>query len=403
MQDVSSRVLIFIVECIWALKVKYLTQFSQRFVTAIRKKWPENHLDTRWIMRSYRHLEKEAILLDPQNPGPSLAQRAKSAKTGTSLSASAYFTDSGLSNKKHKRVNYGEATNFPAWEVARAATAAPFNFPPLEVTLHPRTLSGKPNTVEFEDGGFSQANNPTMEGIEEVKELHGNEAVGVVVSIGTSRKRGARQGGAIGRALGAINDLTDPEPVHRHVEKLSEEQPRFQYFRLNNATDSALDIEFDDWRPSQSMGRRAIRKLMKNQFQNSKEPGSTTLQEMEHNFNAWTALNKNEKYLRNCAFALVRQRRRRIASCSDRGRWERFATGAHYYCAEINCECEFASRDQFVAHVCNDHLYIEQNMEEDQISEQYERIYECVTNSKRRSQWKYQESPETKGNGSGTK
>ncbi|KAL9106451.1 MAG: hypothetical protein Q9227_008539 [Pyrenula ochraceoflavens] len=225
-----------------------------------------------------------------------------------------------------------EAEDLHVWQAARAATAAPFYFDRFP---HPAD-ENREKRRWFEDAGFVQINNPTTEGIREIRDVYGQTSLGVVVSVGTSRKdsetgQGIRQKG---RWMAGI--ASNPERVHKDAEKMSKQggDTGFEYFRLNDQ--HRLDVEMDEWEP-----RRKKR---------DKNPGSTTLTKIRNGFNEWAAELDTFIRLHHCATLLVEHRRRRTR---DPGKWERFATLSQYTCQD--CDDVFNSQVQFERHLDLDH------------------------------------------------
>ena len=248
-------------------------------------------------------------------------------------------------------MNYGPATNFEIWRIARAATAAPFYFDRLKVKLEDKV-------AVFEDGGFGKSNNPTIEGIQEIKKLHGKNSVGVVVSVGTARADHVKGTGILHRVREMGDMATNPDDVHREVERLlaSAQQNStadgFEYFRLNAR--GLLNIALDEWKP---------------------KSGEKTLDKIRHEFYQWLVNNTEiQEDLEVCARQLVECRRGRAL---DRHRWEHFAIGSVYRCLGCfdveGCGAEFKDRGSFLKHLIRDH-----NLEENDIDEEEIRRAPCM-------------------------
>jgi hypothetical protein len=239
-------------------------------------------------------------------------------------------------------VNYGPATNFEIWQIARAATAAPFYFDRLKVKLEDKEAI-------FEDGGFGKSNNPTIEGIQEIKKLHGKDSVGVVVSVGTARADHVQGTGILHRVRKMGHIATNPDDVHKEVERLlasaqlNETADRFDYFRLN--APGLLNIALDEWKP---------------------KSGEKTLEKIRKEFYQWLANTDIQEDLESCARQLVTCRRERAL---DRHRWEHFAIGSVYRCLGCfdveGCGAEFKDRGSFLNHLIRDH-----NLENNDINEE---------------------------------
>jgi predicted acylesterase/phospholipase RssA len=139
-----------------------------------------------------------------------------------------------------------DADPFPAciWQVARATSAAPTYFLPMEI-----------DDVLYGDGGTGW-NNPTKEAIEEARTLWPSRPIGILVSIGTgleealqlndtskelpkvveSLLRNTSPGHAFKLAVAeyAVKCITSCELIHREVaERCNREILEGNYFRLN--------------------------------------------------------------------------------------------------------------------------------------------------------------------------
>ena len=212
----------------------------------------------------------------------------------------------------------------------------------------------------FEDGGFGACNNPTMEAIWEIKNLHGPRSVGVVVSVGTARKNHEQGTGTLPRIQSIGDKATDPETVHVQVQRLLESEGNsFEYFRLN--APGFLDIPLDEWKPKSS--RKTIRKTQKRPSDD--KSGKETLGKMRTKFSEWLRYNKNQQHLERCAQELVQRRR---ARARNRRRWEHFATGAVYRCPEHrqaeDCAREFRDKARFKKHLVAHHDREEEDVRE---------------------------------------
>lgn len=250
-------------------------------------------------------------------------------------------------NPSARNVNYGPADEFEIWEVARAATAAPFYFDPLKIKISGSSMS-------LTDAGFGHNNNPTKEGTNEIEELYGVESIGIVVSVGTARK----DEGDLKRGLfafkGKVRQIalkaTDTEQVHRDMDAMSSKDG-FSYYRLNDP--DGLTMQLDEWEPKPSR-------------LNSKNSGSKTLEKLRIAFDRWAIDNTHQ--LQECAGELVKCRRARskrsakgsangpATSSANDAKWERYATGAEFTCQIRGCEREkFDDCEEFKHHLKRDH------------------------------------------------
>jgi hypothetical protein len=270
------------------------------FVTTMqKKKGSEASEDTLYLIRSYHHFQK------PQN-GRSERRNADVSKR-----------------------NWGKRSELEIWQVARAATAAPFYF--KEIKFNQENEYGL-TKVYFSDGGFGHTNNPTMLGIQEIEGMYGRNNIGVVASIGTARADNASTGKSfLKRVAKSFNEATDPKIVAAFVAR---EELDF-YYRFNDSKGIPLDL--DDWKPNGWF---------------TQHPGCKTLREIEDHFNKWVARRSVLADFKSCAEELVRRRRRRVA---DESRWERYATGAQYRCQHAECNRFYGYREDFEEHWLKTH------------------------------------------------
>jgi hypothetical protein len=231
-----------------------------------------------------------------------------------------------------RKINYESAQSFPIWQVARAATAAPTYFEPLRI----ETPGSSAHSI-FTDAGLGPTINPTQEGILEIKDLYRESSIGVVVSVGTAKRR-ELWGGGIRRPVKALASMVaDPEIIHTNVNKESVKEG-FPYYRLNDP--DKLNIELDEWEPKQ---RPLSRKI----------PGSITLERMTVAFKDWASMPETAEQFEKCANELVK---RRQARATDDAKWERYAIGVQFRCLRKECEREdFDNRGEFHHHLSNDH------------------------------------------------
>ena len=234
-----------------------------------------------------------------------------------------------------RTIKYGIAHNLEIWQVARAATAAPWYFDRLKIKVDER--GSDMYYLLFTDGGFDYTNNPTKEGVSEIKEARGPDSVNTVVSIGTARYNERQADSFRSRIKGVINRGTDPERIHADmVEDSNRSEGGFSYYRLN--APGSLDVELDEWKPrAKPFGI---------------EPGIETLNKIRNAFNEWASLHETIHKLTDCAADLVERRKART---SDRAQWERYATGAKFVCYFQNCEEKIFHRGRFEEHLALEH------------------------------------------------
>ncbi|KAL6712759.1 hypothetical protein ACLMJK_009697 [Lecanora helva] len=156
--------------------------------------------------------------------------------------------------------NPGEAQDIPIWEVARATSAAPTYFKPVEI-------DGR----LYLDGGFG-ANNPCGEIVDEVRSLNNQavKCVKIVVSVGTGKNKesGRLKNKGPTRFINFMNVAkkwaSDSEREHEWQRRKSRDPiTGFRYFRLN-VEDGLGTMKLDEWRSRRRLrttAGRAIGKL----------------------------------------------------------------------------------------------------------------------------------------------
>ncbi|KAI1477214.1 FabD/lysophospholipase-like protein [Daldinia eschscholtzii] len=260
---------------------------------------------------------------------------------------------------KSQAKHSGSPGDVCVWHVARATTAAPMYFKPLELTtggnerrattdssnhrasaLRSNNAAKQSSQVEqLEDGGFGAANNPSKEVFDEVKRhLPSNMEVGTFVSIGTARPMERPTGPKLYHVIRrGIARLSNPEPTHYHMEREvgKEDNPCLSYFRFNEP--GGLEkIRMDDWKP--------------------RATGQDTIREMEIVFNSSAAKPEMVRRMQKCAKELVAARRARTVA--NIAKWKRFALGTYFYCGEDNCPDEVQREIEevkFRAHLEKEH------------------------------------------------
>lgn len=284
---------------------------------------------TPYLIRSYDH-DKRTTPSPSRTTTRRSTRRATRSNTETSGEGVSITRDrEGV--KLRRKINYGNAQQFHIWEVARAATAAPFYFEPLKIGIH-----GSPARSVFTDAGFGYTINPTEEGALEIEELYGASSIGVIVSVGTARGIQPLRGGIRRMVKGIANTAANAEVVHEKLKQKSANDG-FPYYRLDNP--GALNVELDEWKPK--------RKPFRNDF------GSTTIKTIRDAFNDWGARTETGQQFERCAKELVR---RRQARTKDLAKWERYAIGAQFRCQLKGCEREdFDNRREFGDHLSSHH------------------------------------------------
>lgn len=301
--------------------------------------------ETLYLIRSYDHMQRTQS---------GLPRRLTSRPT---MPPSRSNTEK---SNKDRELNFGEAEDFEIWEVARAATAAPFYFDPLKIDI-----PGSKNHKSFTDAGFSYHNNPTKDGIREMYRMNPTKLIGIVVSVGTARKDESNLKTGIfafrSKLSGLAKKATATEIVHEDMQMESNKPNSFQYYRLND-NHEGLDMQLDEWKPKPGRFNR-------------NGSGSTTLKTIRDTFNGWVRHHHGD--FQDCANALVQCRRARIAANDTV--WERYATGAEYMCLYGCQKDHFDDRQQFQEHLRAAHDVLPQDLEEE--------VNSC------RKDWRYQPAP----------
>lgn len=187
--------------------------------------------------------------MSEQSISPSPASRSFNgqARVQTDPTASSRGGISKTTKRHSKRqINYGSATNWEVAQIAGAATAAELYFPPVTGKKHR-------GNVTYSDGGFSNTNNPAIEGIRNIGERWSPDSVGIVVSVGTARygpPSESKWWSFRGRVTKWTDNMTDQQPVHRSAKAKSKHKDFvFPYFRFTVKREFALRIGLDEWEP----------------------------------------------------------------------------------------------------------------------------------------------------------
>jgi hypothetical protein len=231
----------------------------------------------------------------------------------------------GLGRSVAKRAFRG-----PVWTVARACTAAPTYFDPVEI----QALDGR--IWRFEDAGL-QVNNPTEVGIEEVKSWNqnpkSNDVVHAVVSIGTGEKHSSmfasnrsifpfNEARALGQ--GILDGSLETTSVDNRVrDQLRQDGEDRKYWRFNDDSIEWEDIKLDDYR-------------------------SDALRNMEYLISRYMEEHKVQKDMKSCAGRLVKQRHERIRT--SKAKWERFADATEFICNVPGCFIRYNMADDSESH-----------------------------------------------------
>ncbi|KAI1293340.1 acyl transferase/acyl hydrolase/lysophospholipase [Xylaria venustula] len=129
--------------------------------------------------------------------------------------------------------NSGPADDCQIWQVARATSAAPTYFPPIEI-----------NGRSFMDSGIG-VNNPAAVALTEVGLLNmGRIKTTLLISIGTGSAPSYSRFGIFNLLKAVINTATSTEETHQRLLD-STEYSGVPYFRFGGPS---LNIELDEWR-----------------------------------------------------------------------------------------------------------------------------------------------------------
>ena len=269
---------------------------------------------------------------------------------------------------------YGDAVTLPIWQVARATSAAPTYFPPIEIPW-------ANELVTFKDGGFG-SNNPSERIYDDVIEKHGGKTqnMGPFISIGTGippiemfAKKGLLRNprNAMTNFKAAMKLPSRTVGAHQRMlrHSFNDNIEHFPYFRFDGG-ERLGEIPLDEWK-----GHRLTWLTGK-----EKTPGCTTLEKMFVATAAYLAEPKVQRDLTECAQILVQRRRLRMRNSSE---WDRYASFSYYDCNVDGCDKPRSNK----AHEFREHLQECHGKIADQEMEQ--RVKEC-----RRVHWKYpQNSP----------
>ena len=220
--------------------------------------------------------------------------------------------------------NPGPADNIPIWEVARATTAAPTYFDPIEI-----------QGIPFGDGGLG-SNNPVQEIFDEVAGMHGNTSsvVDVLVSIGTGQADPVKlHTSGVKKILSYLNATkalaTDSEEQHlrmlRSIKRFGVKT--LHYKRFNLPREQGLkNMKLDEWKLAGEL------ELTKHGIKRRKE---STLDQIRRLTQAYCKEPEVIKSIDEVARRLVDHRR---ARCEDVRKWELWATGVRYRCTVDECD-----------------------------------------------------------------
>ncbi|TGJ78291.1 hypothetical protein E0Z10_g10472 [Xylaria hypoxylon] len=198
----------------------------------------------------------------------------------------------------------GPACGLPVWMIARAITAAPTYFKPINFP------DSEGNQWDFKDGGL-QANNPAKQGFTEVRHATGKDP-DLFVSIGTCHQQKSFFTRKAGRCMDTWNAVMtylfqggDPNEVHHDmVDNLGRTEGE-NYWRFEDSVSAKRGprwkkIKMDQW----------------------KTGTNSTLDTMDELIDEYLKEEPVNERLNSCACALVKQRRLRTV---DLKKWSEYA------------------------------------------------------------------------------
>ena len=247
----------------------------------------------------------------------------------------------------HNSRGYGPPSRLPLWQVARATSAAPKYFAPIEI-------QGYKKVHLFKDGGFG-CSNPTREIYNDVVHKHGERGIGPFVSIGTGETvlRHKRQRNHIRDTILNIRIATKLPArtikVHEEMESLSRRDNfEFPYFRFDGGEELG-DIALDEWK---SHKRDRLGKLMGSK---SPQQGQKTLERISGTIDRYLADERVKRELGELAKSLVETRRLKVRDASG---WDRYASFSCYRCRFQKCENpRLKTADDFRDHLERRHRF----------------------------------------------
>ena len=232
-----------------------------------------------------------------------------------------------------KRVNHlnpGNAHHYEIWKIARATSAAPTYFSPIDI-----------NGREYIDGGIG-ANNPARSALSEIKQLHGRFPK-LLISIGTGEKEKKERSkpSNVRKRRNWLNPVKIAFHLALHSQVIAKEVKErcegenVKHFRFN-VPHPMGKIKLDTWQPPDT-GQETKDKML-----------DLTLQ--------WLVRDYNHNALCRCAQELVSCRRQR----AETERWEVFAHKYVYRCPERECKDKtaFDSRNELRNHALYGHSLI---------------------------------------------
>lgn len=237
----------------------------------------------------------------------------------------------------------------PIWKVARATSAAPGYFPPIQI----KTGNGS-EVRKFKDGGFG-SNNPSEEAYRDILNKHGSILhMGPFISIGTGitpldmfGRRSDNLSTFMANARTAIKLPSRTSKAHENMlwNSNPDSEEQFPYFRFDGGPELG-EVGLGEWeshRLTRITGKDAT-------------SGRKTLKKIETAIAVYLQNREVQRDLTECARLLVNRRRLRTRNASD---WDRYASYSHYVCDIKGCsERRANTAHDFKEHLRRYHKYI---------------------------------------------
>jgi hypothetical protein len=287
-----------------------------------------------------------------------VAARAEKTGSTTPFLFRTYSTRDNTSEPSRtfvkKPLNPGPAANCWIREVARATSAAPTYFKPIEINNWGIDDSaGFLPQIEFIDGGFG-TNNPSHEIFKDVKHhLNGNnEVFDTFASFGTGLHPHELKGklSSLWRQFQELKaHATETQRADDAMKDESQAQEKndhrkFDFFRFDGGKDLGK-VPMDDW-----SGRRRQQVLT---LISTRQTGLETLQTMDRAVDKYLRKSRDaQNDMDKLAEILVRRRRLRT---KDKVAWERYACDLRWECSQPDCNAMAETPDAFQAHLNQEH------------------------------------------------
>ncbi|MCJ1465973.1 hypothetical protein MMC07_004592 [Pseudocyphellaria aurata] len=236
------------------------------------------------------------------------------------------------SSRRGTNKNYGGAPHLPIWQVARATSAAPGKFSPIEINKG--SGSNPRDRIRFKDGGFG-TNNPTRAAYYDMVDKHGSKSkIGLVISIGAGdtplnyfASRKGNLSNAIANLKAAIKLPSRTLGTHDEMLRLAKkdgEEESFLYYRFGGG-ETLGELALDEWKSHHFTKFTG----------DNDSPGCKTIEKIKHCTDNYLKQQEVQDDLDACAELLVRRRRLRTRDVS---KWDRYASASYYECNLKGCE-----------------------------------------------------------------